>query len=248
MSFQPRVLRKSLLAGAREAEGVAVIIDVFRAFTSAALMVHLGAQSLTLLAEPAGVLRLKEEEGYLAVGEVDGRKVAGFDLGNSPSEILAAGQRRFARRPVAQRTSAGVAGAVAAARQADVVILGSYATASAAVRYIRSLSSSVGTISLVDMGSAGREVTPEDEACADYLEHLLTGRPYDHLSALQRIIQHEATQKFLRGNQPHYPPEDPILCLQRDLFDFALVADWENGRLVARRVEAPPVQGHLLTS
>ena len=43
----PRILRKHLLAGAREAEGVAVVgsdvpvADVLRAFTSAAWMVHL---------------------------------------------------------------------------------------------------------------------------------------------------------------------------------------------------------------
>jgi 2-phosphosulfolactate phosphatase len=243
MASHPRILRKSLLSGAQQAEGIAVVIDVFRAFTSAALMVHLGAQSLALLAEPADVLRLKREEGYLAVGEVAGSKVTGFDLGNSPSEILTAGQKRFAGRLVAQRTSAGVAGAVAAARHAEAVILGSYTTASAAVRYIRSLSPPAATISLVAMGHAGQEVTPEDEACADYLEHLLTGRAYDHPAALQKIIQHEATQKFLRGNQPHYPPADPILCLQRDLFNFALVANWEDGRLVARRKEAPPFRG-----
>jgi 2-phosphosulfolactate phosphatase len=246
MGVQPRILRKSLLAGAQEAEGIAVVIDVFRAFTSAALMFHLGIQSLILLADPADVLKLKEKEGYLAVGEVDGRKVPGFDLGNSPAEILAAGRARFAGRSVAQRTSAGVTGAVAAARQADVVILGSYATAHAAVRYIQSLSPRPGTISLVDMGRAGLEVTPEDEACADYLEHLLTGRPYDHASALQRIIEHDATQKFLQGNQPHYPPADPILCLQRDFFDFAIVAYWQNSQLVARRVEAPASQGREL--
>jgi 2-phosphosulfolactate phosphatase len=240
MASQPQILRKSLLSGAQQAEGVAVIIDVFRAFTSAAFMAHLGARGLVLLAEPADVLRLKREEGYLAVGEVDGRRVAGFDLGNSPSEILAAGRERFAGRWVAQRTSAGVAGAVAAAHHADPVILGSYTTAAAAARYIRSLTPAIETISLVDMGSAGLEVTPEDEACADYLEHLLAGSHYDHASALQEIIQHEATQKFLRGDQPHYPPADPILCLQRDLFDFALVANWENGQLVARRAETPP--------
>ena len=246
MASQPRILRKSLLSGAQHAEGVAVVIDVFRAFTSAAFMIHLGARGLVLLAEPADVLRLKSEDGYLAVGEVDGRKVAGFDVGNSPSEILAAGRERFAGRWVAQRTSAGVTGAVAAAHRADTVILGSYTTASAAVDYIGSLSPPVETISLVDMGSAGQEPTPEDEACADYLEHLLAGRPYDHPSALRRILQHEATQRFLRADQPHYPPADPILCLQRDLFEFALVANWESGQLVARRAEAPSGHGRSL--
>jgi len=91
------------------------------------------------------------------------------------------------------------------------------------------------------MGSAGREPSPEDEACADYLEHLLTGRPYDHALTLRHVVAHEATQKFLRGDQPHYPSPDPIYCLQRDLFDFVLVAVQEEGGLIARRVDVPPI-------
>jgi 2-phosphosulfolactate phosphatase len=234
-----RVTRKSLLDGARQVEGVAVVIDVYRAFTSAALMVYLGASKLILLADPEQVLRLKREEGCLAVGEVDGKKVPGFDAGNSPHRILAAGRDLFAGRTVAQRTTAGVAGAVAAARTADAVILGSYLTAAATARYLQALSPCPATVTLVAMGSGGQEASPEDETCADYLEHLLTGRPYDHAAALREVVAHEATQKFLRGNRAHYPPPDPIYCLQRDLFDFVLVAVQEGGRLVARRVDVP---------
>jgi len=234
MSLPLRVVRKSLLAGAREAEGIAVVIDVLRAFTCTAFMMHLGADRTALLAEPEAVLRLKHEQGYLAVGEIEGRMVRGFDLGNSPSQILAAGRALFAGRIVAQRTSAGVTGAVAAAHRAEAVILGSYVTAGAIARHIRDLSPPPQVVSLVDMGSAGKEVTPDDEACADYIEHLLTGRAYDHVAALHRIVEHECTQKFLRGDQPHYPPADPVYCLQRDLFNFVLVATLEDGLLVAR--------------
>ena len=232
------ILRKSLLAGAHQAEGVAVVIDVYRAFTSATLMTHLGAEKIILLAEPEAVLKLKREKGYLAVGEVDGKKVPGFELGNSPSRILAAGRDFFAGRTVAQRTSAGVTGAVAAARRSDVVILGSYVTAAAIARYIGGLSPPPEVVSLVAMGADGQEVTPDDEACADYLEHLLTDRPYDHTAALRRVVEHECTQKFLRGDQPHFPPTDPLYCLQRDVFDFVLVAAQEDGQLVARRIDA----------
>jgi 2-phosphosulfolactate phosphatase len=232
------ILRKSLLAGAHQAEGVAVVIDVYRAFTSAALMTHLGAEKIILLAEPEAVLKLKREKGYLAVGEVDGKKVPGFELGNSPSRILAAGRDFFAGRTVAQRTSAGVTGAVAAARRSDAVILGSYVTAAAIARYIGGLSPPPEVVSLVAMGADGQEVTPDDEACADYLEHLLTDRPYDHTAALRRVVEHECTQKFLRGDQPHFPPTDPLYCLQRDVFDFVLVAAQEDGQLVARRTDA----------
>lgn len=240
MKTEPWVTRKGLLRGARQAKGVAVVIDVYRAFTSAALIAYLGAERLLLLAEAEEVLRLKREEACLAVGEVDGKKVAGFDAGNSPYHILAAGRNLFAGRTVAQRTTAGVTGAVEAARTADAVILGSYLTAAATARYLQSLSPRPELVTLVPMGSAGEKASPEDEACADYLEHLLVGRPYDHGAALRCVVAHEATQKFLRGDQDHYPPEDPVFCLQRDLFDFVLVAVQERGRLVAQRVDVPP--------
>ncbi|MGD8596749.1 MAG: 2-phosphosulfolactate phosphatase [Anaerolineae bacterium] len=240
MTLAPHILRKSLLVGARQAQGVAVVIDVLRAFTSAAYMTHLGATHIVLVNDPQVVLRLKREMGYLAVGEVGGRPVDGFDLGNSPAAILAAGRDLFAGRVVAQRTSAGVAGAVAASHQADRVLLGSYVTAAATAHHIQCLASLPQTVSLVAMGDAGRARTPDDERCADYLEHLLTGCGYDHAQAVREIVEHPCTQKFLRGDQAHYPPEDPIYCLQVDLFDFALVASLEDGQLVARRTDLLP--------
>lgn len=216
-----------------------MVIDVLRAFTCTAFMVHLGAEKIILVADPEAVLKLKGEVDHLAVGEVDGKMVPGFDLGNSPSQILAAGRDRFAGRTVIQRTSAGVTGAVAAARHSDPLLLGSYVTASAIARFIRAMSPPPPIVSLVAMGSAGREVTPDDEACANYVEHMLTGRSYDHVAALQRVVEHECTQKFLRGDQAHYPPADAIYCLQRDLFDFVLAATLEGGQLVARRLDVP---------
>jgi hypothetical protein len=87
------------------------------------------------------------------------------------------------------------------------------------------------------MGDIGKYVTPDDERCADYLHYLLTGHLYDHTSALHEIVEHECTQKFLHGNYAHYPPEDTIYCLQRDLFDFVMVATLETGTLVAHRID-----------
>ena len=77
-----RILRRYGLVGAGQAEGVAVVIDVYLAFTCAACMSYLGVEELVLRAEPDEILDLKRERGYLAVGEVRGRKVPGFDLGN----------------------------------------------------------------------------------------------------------------------------------------------------------------------
>lgn len=235
----PRIVRSSLLEGARLAEGVAVVIDVYRAFTSAAFMAHLGATQIMLEAEASAVLQLKAETGCLAAGEVGGRRVPGFDIGNSPSRILAAGPETFRGRAVAQRTSAGSIGAVVAGNRTDLVVLGSYVTASAICSFILGPSPQPEVVTLIAMGSAGKQGSPEDEACADYIEHLLVGRRYDHADALGRILAHDCTLKFLRGDQAHLPPSDPILCLQRDLFDFALVASRERGKLVARPVPQP---------
>ncbi len=239
MQPSPRIVRKSLLAGARQAEGITVVIDVLRAFTSAAMLAHLGAEQVILLADAEDVLKLKQERGYLAIGEVDGKPPPGFDLGNSPWRILTAGKELFAGRTVAQRTTAGTTGALYAAHQADLVLLGSYVTASAIARYIGRMAPPPEVVSLVAMGDDGLVVTPDDEGCADYIEHLLTGQPYEHTAKLQAIIQHESCQRFLRGAQDHFPPEDPVCCLQRDLFDFVLVAREENGHLVARRLDVP---------
>jgi hypothetical protein len=90
------------------------------------------------------------------------------------------------------------------------------------------------------MGDRANRPAPEDEACADYMEHLVTGKPYDPIGALQRIVFQVTAQKFLVGGKEYLPREDPIFCLQRDLFDFVLVVRKEGERLESFRVSTGP--------
>ena len=79
----------SLLPGAQAARGVAVVVDVFRAFTCAPLLFSLGLERSILVGTAEEALALKQENNDLIlVGEVGGRPVEGFDLGNSPNQIL----------------------------------------------------------------------------------------------------------------------------------------------------------------
>lgn len=231
-----KILRKSLPKGASEAEGVVVIIDVLRAFTSAAMMLHLGVEKIILLTDPEEVLAIAREREFIAAGEVGGRKIEGFDLGNSPSQILEAGAAFFLGRTVAFRTTAGVKGAVAASEGADKLILGSFVTAKAISRFILEDSPPPGIVTLVAMGNGEATSTPDDEACGDYIEHLLTGKPYDHLQAIQDSFRHEFTKIYIQGNREHFPPLDITYCFQRNIFDFVLVAEREEGYLVARKL------------
>lgn len=230
------IIRDSLIRGAKRAQGVTIIIDVFRAFTVTPLFFYYGAQKVIFVSTADEAFSLKScQDDIVLAGEVDEQMIPGFDLGNSPSELIKKTARFLDLKTVVQRTTAGVIGVLEAVDQAELVILGSYVMAHAISRYILSQNPLPDIVSIVAMGSRGAAHSPEDEGCADYLEHLLKGRPYDHLKSLKHIVFHEAAQKFIRGDKPYLPREDPLICLQRDLFNFVLIAGREDGLVVVTR-------------
>ena len=214
-----------------------MVIDVFRAFTCAPIFIHAEARRLVLAAAPEDGLRLKKElpEPVVLVGEKNGAPLDGYNFGNSPSQLLAAGPEAFRDKTVVLRTSAGVQGAIAALDAADEVLAGAFVTARATAEYIRKRRPA--TVSLTAMGWNMKEKAPEDECCARLLAHLLGQGEYDHLAALAEITAHESCQKFLRGDREYFPPADPLICLQRDLFDFALTVRREGGLIQVSRVD-----------
>ncbi len=226
-----KIIRKSCGQGAREAQGLAVIIDVFRAFTCEPLFFHFGVKKVLLEADPEKAKALKREHPqYVLVGEVDEVPLEGADLGNSPSEIVLKGRTFFQDRVVVHRTTAGVTGVRTAIEGADEVVLGSFLMARAVAEYVRARNPDVVTI--VAMGDRALRKAPEDEACADYLEHLLTGKAFDPVHSLKEVLFQPTAQKFIRGERPYLPREDPVFCLQRDFFDFILSPAWEDADLV----------------
>lgn len=229
-----KIVRKSCARGAQGAEGIAVVIDVFRAFSCEPFFFHFNAARIILESRKEKAVSLKETHPeWILVGEHNEVPLQGADLGNSPSEILRKGESFFRDRTVIHRTTAGVTGAAAALETADEVLLGSFLTAAATARYIRAKRPDL--VTLVAMGERARNPSPEDEACAEALEYLLAGRPYDHLKAVAGILFEPSAQKFIRGGKSYLPGEDPVICLQRDLFDFALIARKEAGEIVVER-------------
>jgi len=233
-----RVERRSLLAGAADAQGIVVVIDVLRAFSCSALMFHYGVRDLTLVRTPQEALAFRDRDpDYLVAGEVKGVKVEGFDLGNSPADIVAKGEAFFRNRRVAVRSSAGTQGVLAAAANAEQVILGSYMTADAIARYIRTIGRNDAVVTIVAMGFEGITPSVEDERCGDYIEHLLnpgTG-PYDHMAALWECLNDPEIAKSLRGEHHYRPKEDIVLALQRDLFNFVMIGRLEDGHVRVTR-------------
>lgn len=92
--------------------GAVVVVDVLRAFTTAAYAFARGAEHILLADSVAEALELKAQHpDSVAVGEDGGRRPEGFDLPNSP---VAVHHADIAERTLIQRTSAGTRGVVAA--------------------------------------------------------------------------------------------------------------------------------------
>lgn len=221
------IQRGSLLASAERAQGLPIVIDVLRAFSTSAVFFSLGIKSLILVGSPEEAFALRDQHGYLLAGENNGVKIDGFDFGNSPTELLRTPPERLRGKTVVLRTSAGTQGVVAAMKNTPRVILGSYLMAKSIAAYVRNQNPEI--VSIAAMGQRLLETAPEDEACASYLEHLLADKPYDHFSTIWSCVNTPFIQRCLHGELPHIPPEDVLLCLQRDLFDFVLIAEKVDG-------------------
>ena len=224
------VRRAGLLEGARAATGVAVIIDVFRAFTTAAFCVAGGATEIVLVSAHEDALAMKRADPRVfLVGEVRGRPIPGFDAGNSPSAIEGLA---LAGRRVVQRTSQGTQGVVAATR-ARAIALGSFVVAGATARHLAGSDE----VTLVAMGEAATGDTSEDAACASYLEELLLGRKPDAATAAATAFSAAQRRVAGEGAWPDwFPRRDAELACQVDRFAFALPVAREGALLIARPV------------
>jgi len=211
------IRRLSLIEGARQAKGLAVVIDVFRAFTTAAYVMANGA----LRIHPVGTLEeafaLREQHpDWVLMGERGGKPVPGFNYGNSPHQIR---DVDFTGRVVVQSTSAGTQGIVSASG-ADEILPGSFVMADAIVNYVRERSPDV--LSLVAMGWSGKEKSPEDELLAEYIEARLTGGKPNFQVMVEQIRAHPEGAKFFDPSRPEFVEGDFHCAMDLNRFSFCL--------------------------
>lgn len=223
------IIHLSLIEGAREATGTAVVIDVFRAFTTAAYAIAGGAEQIVPVATAKEAFQLRRlHPNWVLVGESHGVKIPGFDYGNSPIEVAAAD---IAGKTMVLRTSSGVQGILAASR-AEEVLLGSFVTAEATIDYIRSRDPKV--VSLVAMGWEGTKRTLEDELCADYIEARLSGERLNFAEMYSRMRADEQGTKFFDRHQSHFTPADFEAAMSLDRFSFALRVERRETPVIIR--------------
>jgi len=135
-----------------------VVVDILRATSCMVTAFAHGVESITPVANLDECLKMKAK-GYVTSGERDGKKVEGFDKGNSPFEYIGEEIRGL---KLAFTTTNGTQ-AIEKAKGAKEVIIGSFLNLTAVVRY---LLLGENNVLIVCAGWKGRAVV---EKLKDYL-------------------------------------------------------------------------------
>jgi 2-phosphosulfolactate phosphatase len=213
-----RIHAADFVAGAASARGVAIVIDVFRACSVQAYALAAGAEAIVPVegVEEAQTLRAQHSQ-WLLVGERHARRLPGFDCGNSPTEVLAAGLRE---RTIVHTTHAGTQGLMAAARAVSHVFTGAFVNLSATIAAVRALAPE--EVTIVAMGHEARERCDEDDLCREAMIAALQGRAFPVTNIADRLRRAPAATKFFDPQADWAPESDFDLCTRVDAVPFAI--------------------------
>jgi len=204
------------ISQAHKAEGLIVVIDVFRAFSTACYLFGAGANRVFPVAtlEEAYELRKRKPQLLLA-GEREGKKPDDFDMGNSPSSIV---KMDLQEKDIVFTTSLGTKG-LTAVIGSEEILTGAFVNAGAIVSHVQKRQPAC--VSFVCTGSYDGQVHDEDLLCARYLENELMGRPNDFQEIVTYLREKGPySKRFFDEACTSHPREDFDLCLDLDRFDF----------------------------
>lgn len=218
---------RTTLETCENANGMVVVIDVLRAFTTAAYAFHQGVEDIRLVSTIDEAINLKERiPGSLLMGEVDGLPIPGFDFGNSPPQF---DKIDLEGEHLIQRTTSGTQGVVRSSN-AEELLAASFCNARKTSEYIKSLSPSEVTFVITGIRPGGWG--DEDAACADYIQSLVQGNNPDPSPYLTRVQNSTPGQIFLDPNNDDYPIKDLEYSLHINRFEFIMPVGRVNGDLL----------------
>ena len=207
-----------LIEGAKQAEGLTVIIDVFRAFSLECYLYDLGVKEIRPVGTIEEAFSLSSRiQNSILVGERQGKKCNGFDYGNSPSTIS---KGNVAGKTIIHTTSAGTQGVINAVGASEI-ITGSLVNAKAVARYI--MTKQPQTVSLICMGKSGMKPAAEDELCAEYIKSILEDKELPDIKQKVSDLKRNAGRHFFdRTSQDIFPEADFWMCIDYNRFPFVI--------------------------
>jgi 2-phosphosulfolactate phosphatase len=218
---------RATLESCQDVTGMLVVIDVLRAFSTAAYAFFHGAEDIRLVSTVDEAFMLKKKyPDSLLMGEEDGLPIPGFDFGNSPPQF---NELNLAGVHLIQRTTSGTQGVVSS-RKAENLLAASFCNAKKTSEYIQKSSPSELTFVITGLRSGGWG--DEDAACADYIESLIRGDDPDPSAYLTRVEKSLPGQLFQDPNNDDYPLKDLEYCLEVNRFDFIMPINRVDGDLL----------------
>ena len=212
---------------AHKARGVVVVIDVLRAFTTAACAFEAGADRIFPVATIDEAFNLRQSIPWaLIMGEDLGNKVGGFDFGNSPAEIS---NQNLDGKILIQRTTAGTQGIVQV-QGADQLLAASFVVASATGNFIQTLKPSL--VSFVVTGDSYGRDGDEDRACGEYIEALIKGMYPNPDKFSNRVKSSSVGMTVSAGEIATVSANDLELSIQINKFDFYMPVIFDDGALI----------------
>jgi 2-phosphosulfolactate phosphatase len=198
-----------------KATDLCVVIDVLRAFTTAAYAFSRGAKSITFVgtAEEAYDI-LKEDQEVILMGEKNGLPIHGFHYGNSPKEISTS---NLSEKKIVQRTTAGTQGVIGC-RNAKNILVSSFVNAAATLSKILEIKPE--EVSFIVTGQNNGD---EDLALAEYMIECLQGKSPDIGPYIKRVRESPEGLVFRSPDYPQFHEADLKLATKINRFPFAIV-------------------------
>ena len=109
-----------------------IVVDILRATSCMTTAFAFGIESITPFAS-LEECRAMKQQGYFTTGERDGKKVEGFDLGNSPFEYM---DNKLKGQKIAFTTTNGTQ-AIAKSFGAKEIVIGSFLNLTAISKHVR---------------------------------------------------------------------------------------------------------------
>lgn len=197
---------------------ISVVIDVFRAFTTACYVLERkpGSYFYSYSCKAAEKLA-KATENPLLIGKPEKGSTFEYHIPNSPTWVI---KELIENRPVIHRTESGARG-ILAARSADLVLATGLVNAKATVDYIKTFRNA--SVTIIPMGHEATTPSLEDDICAHYLLALISSKHFDIAPYIPELVL-GAGKYFFSEDQYQYPKEDFAMCLELNKFNFAIQA------------------------
>ena len=210
------------LEGAKTADGITVVIDVFRASNTIIACLANGVEHIIPVGELKDAYSLKRENpDHLLFGERGGIPPEGFDHDNSPAKAT---KLDLNEKKIILTTSAGSQGIIYS-KNAEEILIGSFANARAIVDYLKNKDPE--KITLLAIGNQAIEPATEDEECAKYLKSQFEDRKMDLNQMRDEILKSDGANRLRRLGQE----DDLEFCLNLNTHKVIPKFDRKTGKV-----------------